>query len=116
MRQILPIFASVYRYFWRAMQGVAVSTTRAAVLFQFDFVDPKSALEVDFVDPKSASDTDLIDPKGALEVDLADPKGAIDTDFADPKGAIEFDFDLETVIWYGRNSERFNIKGFFHLL
>jgi len=78
MTQILPIFAATYRYFWRLMQGglPAVSTTRAALFFQFDFTDPKSALEVDFVDPKSASNVD----------------------FADPKGAVEYDFDLETVI------------------
>ncbi len=80
MTQILPIFASVYRYFWRAMQGVTgpppVSVTRAALFFQFDFTDPKSALEVDFVNPTSASNVD----------------------FADPKSALEFDFDLETVI------------------
>jgi len=77
MTQILPIFASVYRYFWRAMQGglPAAITTRAALLLTFDFTDPKSASEFDFTDPQSASAFDFVDPKSALEFDFDLEKG-----------------------------------------
>jgi len=61
MTQILPIFASVYRYFFRTMFGgpPPLFTGEAALPMTFDFTDPKSASEFDFVDPRSALEFDF---------------------------------------------------------